>query len=75
LGKPDFGYPYATGDGREDLDAGRDTLRVLRGAAFDGGESFLRCAFRDRTTLRAGAGTSGVVPLDPSPALWYSDPC
>lgn len=45
--KPDFGYPYASGDGREDLAAGRDTLRVLRGGAFGNGVRSLRCAYRD----------------------------
>jgi formylglycine-generating enzyme required for sulfatase activity len=32
--KPDFGYPYDPGDGREDLDAGNGVMRVLRGGAF-----------------------------------------
>ncbi len=32
--EPDFKYPYAAGDGREDVKAGKDILRVVRGGAF-----------------------------------------
>jgi formylglycine-generating enzyme required for sulfatase activity len=45
-GKPDFGYPYDPGDGREDLEAGSEVRRVLRGGAFSNGAGFVRCASR-----------------------------
>jgi formylglycine-generating enzyme required for sulfatase activity len=44
--KPDFGYPYDPGDGREDLEAGGGVLRVLRGGAFDFSVRLVRCAYR-----------------------------
>jgi formylglycine-generating enzyme required for sulfatase activity len=39
-------YPYDPGDGREDLEAGDDVGRVVRGGAFDSTEDFVRCASR-----------------------------
>jgi formylglycine-generating enzyme required for sulfatase activity len=48
-GKPDFRYPYDPGDGREDLEAGREVRRVLRGGAFDSLVRYVRCAFRYRS--------------------------
>jgi formylglycine-generating enzyme required for sulfatase activity len=47
-GKPDFNYPYDPTDGREDLDAPNDVLRVVRGGAFDDPDGYVRCAFRIR---------------------------
>jgi formylglycine-generating enzyme required for sulfatase activity len=44
--KPDFGYPYNPNDGRENLNAGDDTLRVLRGGAFNSDQRNVRCAVR-----------------------------
>ena len=45
--KPDFPYPYQPDDShREDLDAGNDVWRVLRGGSFDGGRDGARCASR-----------------------------
>jgi formylglycine-generating enzyme required for sulfatase activity len=44
--KPDFGYPYHPDDGRENISASADILRVLRGGAFDSIGSIVRCAFR-----------------------------
>ena len=44
--KPDFRYPYDPKDGRENLEAGRGVLRVLRGGAFVNGERLVRCAAR-----------------------------
>jgi len=41
-------YPYDPRDGRENLDAGRDVLRVLRGGSFDDTDSYVRCACRGR---------------------------
>jgi formylglycine-generating enzyme required for sulfatase activity len=44
--KPEWGYPYLTLDSRrEDLKAGDDILRVLRGGGID--ERYARCAYRD----------------------------
>jgi len=49
ISKPEFGYPYDPGDGREDLEAGRDILRVLRGGAFGYVARLVRCAYRYRS--------------------------
>jgi formylglycine-generating enzyme required for sulfatase activity len=46
-GKPDFKYPYNPEDGREDLMAGADTARVLRGGAFGSNENGVRCGVRN----------------------------
>ncbi|HVR99582.1 MAG TPA: SUMF1/EgtB/PvdO family nonheme iron enzyme, partial [Thermoanaerobaculia bacterium] len=46
--KPTFAYPYAAGDGREDLDASSQDLRVLRGGAFLINSRHVRCAYRGR---------------------------
>ncbi|HKH47862.1 MAG TPA: SUMF1/EgtB/PvdO family nonheme iron enzyme [Thermoanaerobaculia bacterium] len=46
--KPDFPYPYRVGDGREDLEASSEVLRVLRGGAFDNDPWLVRCAYRYR---------------------------
>jgi formylglycine-generating enzyme required for sulfatase activity len=45
--RPDFKYPYNPGDGREDLEASREVLRVVRGGAFVNIGWGVRCAFRD----------------------------
>jgi formylglycine-generating enzyme required for sulfatase activity len=45
---PDYRYPYRPTDGREDLDAGQEVARVLRGSVFDLYHGRVRCAFRDR---------------------------
>ena len=41
-----YRYPYVGTDGREDLTAGQEVGRVLRGGAFNYGFGFVRCAFR-----------------------------
>ena len=41
-------YPYVLGDGREDLKASSQILRVLRGGAFGWGSVSVRCASRFR---------------------------
>ncbi|MFN0299749.1 MAG: formylglycine-generating enzyme family protein [Burkholderiales bacterium] len=41
-------YPYRTEDGREDLSAGDDVRRVVRGGSFDFDPENARCAFRLR---------------------------
>ncbi len=42
-------HPYDSKDGREDLNAGNDALRVLRGGAFNSYAGSLRCACRYRS--------------------------
>ena len=44
--EPEFKYPYEPDDGRENLDAGDDVCRVLRGACWIGVRYFGRCAYR-----------------------------
>ncbi len=46
--KPDFIYPYVPHDGRENLEASRDIIRVLRGGAFYNSDRDVRCANRYR---------------------------
>jgi formylglycine-generating enzyme required for sulfatase activity len=48
--RPDYQYPYEATDGRENLVAGRDVYRVLRGGAFFSDRVDLRCACRTRHT-------------------------
>jgi formylglycine-generating enzyme required for sulfatase activity len=49
LAKPDFAYPYDPGDRkREDLNAGNDVLRVVRGGAWSGNRIDARCVYRLR---------------------------
>ena len=45
-GKPDFKYPYKSDKRRENLDAGDDVLRVLRGGSWNDGQYLVRCSFR-----------------------------
>ena len=45
--RPDYRYPYRSTDGRENLDAGREERRVLRGGAFERPQG-VRCAYRFR---------------------------
>jgi len=40
------GYPYKAEDGREDLEAGKTALRVLRGGSFSSSRDLARCAYR-----------------------------
>jgi len=40
-------YPYQVDDGRENLEAGNEVARVLRGGAFDLDRYLARCAFRN----------------------------
>ena len=42
----DYRYPYQLHDGRENLKAGPDVGRVLRGGGFDVDKQFARCATR-----------------------------
>jgi iron(II)-dependent oxidoreductase len=43
-----FGYPYDSSDGRENLEAGDDFLRVLRGGSFYSSQLYARCTYRGR---------------------------
>jgi formylglycine-generating enzyme required for sulfatase activity len=42
----DYRYPYTLTDGREDLDARHDVLRVVRGGSFGEDHRSVRCAYR-----------------------------
>jgi len=42
----DFEYPYNPNDGRENLDAGENVRRVLRGGSFHSYRERSRCAYR-----------------------------
>lgn len=44
--KPDFGYPYDPADGREELEAAQEVLRVVRGGSFHLHVQYVRCAGR-----------------------------
>jgi toxoflavin biosynthesis protein ToxD len=46
--RPDYRYLYRPTDGREDLDAGQEIRRVLRGGAFYNSRRNVRCAHRLR---------------------------
>ena len=50
--KPDFGYPYTPTDGREDLQAKDDILRVQRGGSSDSNAGYARCSYRFRNAPR-----------------------
>jgi len=58
-----FPYPYDHRDGRQDLDAGPEVSRVLRGGAFGNVAGLLRCASRDLygPVFRANFGFRVVV--------------
>jgi formylglycine-generating enzyme required for sulfatase activity len=45
-GKPDFKYPYNPRDGRENLEAKENILRMARGGAYSDNQRFVRCAAR-----------------------------
>jgi len=57
--KPDFRYPYDPTDGRENLDASDNILRVMRGGLFGNYFSSLRCATRGRDVPHAYSGYCG----------------
>ncbi len=46
--EPDFKYPYNPDDGRENLEAGGDVLRVARGGSWLNSQRAARCAYRGR---------------------------
>ena len=47
--KPDFAYPYNPNDGRENVEAGEDIARVVRGGSFYYGRRSARCSVRFRS--------------------------
>ncbi len=61
--KPEFTYPYRPGDGRENLKAGDDVRRVLRGGSFDYSQLNARCSYRHwlNPNLRGRLGSFRVV--------------
>ena len=63
-------YPYQSNDGRENLDAGDDVDRVLRGGSWILRRGVARCAFRYGNHPHARANHVGFrVVLRPSPVL------
>jgi formylglycine-generating enzyme required for sulfatase activity len=52
-GKPDFRYPYAASDGREDLEAAENVRRVLRGGGFNSNPRIVLCVSRRRYDLHS----------------------
>jgi len=62
--RSDFGYPYDPGDGREDLEAGREVRRVVRGGSFNNyPRRGVRCACRSRIDPAALHGSLGFRPV------------
>jgi formylglycine-generating enzyme required for sulfatase activity len=56
---PGFVYPYQTDDGREDLSASDDTLRVVRGGSFHLTDWYVRAAYRFRGWPQSRGGDIG----------------
>ncbi len=46
--RPKFKYPYKPTDGRKNLDAAIEVLRVVRGGSYYDNHRHVRCAFRSR---------------------------
>jgi len=59
LMKPSFKYPYDPTDGREDLEAGTDVRRVVRGGSWYFGRINARCAVRLRLSPYNWYGSQG----------------
>jgi formylglycine-generating enzyme required for sulfatase activity len=70
---PTFRYPYDRNDGRENLDAGRNVLRVVRGGSFYYNPRLVRCADRGRSDPSYRGNLVGfrvvVSPISPPSAL------
>jgi formylglycine-generating enzyme required for sulfatase activity len=71
--KPEFKYPYDPTDGRENLGAGDEILRVVRGGSWFSYRSLARCAYRYRLDPDDLWSRSGfrifVAPISPSSGL------
>lgn len=67
FGEPDFKYPYDSEDGRENLEAPDDVLRVLRGESFNYNAGGVRGAARrwGRPLVRGRYGGFRVVVVSP----------
>jgi len=69
----EFGYPYDPSDGRENLEAGDDARRVLRGGSFSHDREVARCAARSwygPASVWSNSGFRVVVsPISPASAL------
>lgn len=61
----EFGYPYKAGDGRENLTAPEEIIRVARGGSWNSAWFGVRAAFRIRGDLRNQAGLIGFRVLSP----------
>jgi formylglycine-generating enzyme required for sulfatase activity len=72
-GEPEFKYPYDPADGRENLDAGDDILRVVRGGSFRSDRASASCAVRRRDDPSLDWYDDGfrvvVSPISPASAL------
>jgi formylglycine-generating enzyme required for sulfatase activity len=63
--EPDFKYPYKPADGREDLEAGNDILRALRGGSWYDNQDNARCAFRYGVIPGSGSSDLGYRLVSP----------
>ena len=72
----DYKYPYNPDDGRENLKAGDNVLRMVRGGSFDQDPYYARCAARfwnNPDFKRDSQGFRVIVsPSSPPSALWHS---
>ena len=73
VSEPEFRYPYDPADGRENLEAGNEVLRVLRGGSFYNDRRSARCAYRRRLYPHGVWSDGGfrvvVFPISPASAL------
>jgi formylglycine-generating enzyme required for sulfatase activity len=68
--KPKYRYPYDAADGRENLDASDDVLRVLRGGSWYYDLNYARCAYRSRYYPLYGSSYRGFrIVVSPISAL------